>query len=391
MMPCGSHRNSAALWVLYTLVTAGTATHSCCPTYCKGEPSSWAAFDTVDSLKFCDRQLMLDISSQDLLNAASTSVKVRACTVFDDEDSSSEGMNRLQKRNGTLNLCMTSASPISASIEVGLSGNGSDFTDVTVSTLAQISRYLSKSCELKKVFSYTTGAIIGVFSGEAVDNGGSIPALLAEAIALTNGTNGAPQTMYIQRCVQEGNSEHILGVALDNSGNLPWVESVVKSWSNGTCLNATASLTGNYSIPEVSNITMCEYSHPAVILPNITSGNTASSSSSISGSGIPSTSSFVPPETSSSTESSTSSGSTLSSTPTSFSSVTSGPTTATAQSAGTAVYTTPPGPTQTGIASNCDAFAEPEAGQGCYDFAAAYGITLDELYAWNPAIGSCEK
>lgn len=305
MMPCCSQSYSAALWVLYTLVTSGTATRSYCPTYCKGEPSSWAVYDTVNSLKSCDQQVLLDIPSRNPLNAAFTPVDVRACTVFDDEDTSLEGMDGFKKRDATLDLCVTSASSISASIEVGFSGNGSDFTDVTASTLAQIATYLSASCELKKVFSYTTGAIVGVFSGEAVDNGGSIPALMAEAIALANGTNGAPQTMYIQRCVREGSSEHILGVAMDNSGNLPWVESAVISWSNGTCLNATASFTGNYSTPEVSNITMYEYSHPAFVLPNITSGDTASSSSSISGTGVSFTSSSVSLGASSSTESST--------------------------------------------------------------------------------------
>lgn len=30
---------------------------------------------------------------------------------------------------------------------------------------------------------------------------------------------------------------------------------------------------------------------------------------------------------------------------------------------------------------------EAQPGDGCYDIAAEYGVTLDEVYAWNPAVG----
>jgi LysM repeat protein len=48
-----------------------------------------------------------------------------------------------------------------------------------------------------------------------------------------------------------------------------------------------------------------------------------------------------------------------------------------------------PTPTQTGMVSGCTVFYEAESGDGCYDIAAAYGITLDQFYAWNPAVGAC--
>ncbi|KAI8631442.1 hypothetical protein F5Y19DRAFT_473115 [Xylariaceae sp. FL1651] len=48
----------------------------------------------------------------------------------------------------------------------------------------------------------------------------------------------------------------------------------------------------------------------------------------------------------------------------------------------------PPGPVQTGIAAACDQFAQPAAGTGCFDFAAAHGITTGQLYAWNPVLGA---
>ncbi|KAI0191405.1 hypothetical protein EV127DRAFT_338251 [Xylaria flabelliformis] len=47
-----------------------------------------------------------------------------------------------------------------------------------------------------------------------------------------------------------------------------------------------------------------------------------------------------------------------------------------------------PMPVQTGIASNCNLFYEVQPGDVCTDIAAAYGISLQNFYAWNPAVGS---
>jgi LysM repeat protein len=58
-----------------------------------------------------------------------------------------------------------------------------------------------------------------------------------------------------------------------------------------------------------------------------------------------------------------------------------------ATTSATSITTTTP--IQTGMASGCMVFYEANPGDGCYDITAAYGITLDEFYAWNPAVGAC--
>ena len=46
-----------------------------------------------------------------------------------------------------------------------------------------------------------------------------------------------------------------------------------------------------------------------------------------------------------------------------------------------------PGPTQSGIAPNCNKYVQAQSGNNCYDFAVAQGITPDRLYAWNTILG----
>ncbi|KAK8091448.1 LysM domain-containing protein [Apiospora hydei] len=63
--------------------------------------------------------------------------------------------------------------------------------------------------------------------------------------------------------------------------------------------------------------------------------------------------------------------------------------TTTTTTAGNGIST--PTPTQAGMAGNCDAFYLVQSGDNCAAIASSHGISLPDLYAWNPAIGSgCE-
>lgn len=45
----------------------------------------------------------------------------------------------------------------------------------------------------------------------------------------------------------------------------------------------------------------------------------------------------------------------------------------------TGAYATPPAPTQTSIIPSCNLYAIAQNGDGCYQFAARYGLTLTQL------------
>lgn len=45
-----------------------------------------------------------------------------------------------------------------------------------------------------------------------------------------------------------------------------------------------------------------------------------------------------------------------------------------------------PSPVQPGIASNCDDYYFVQSGDGCWAISNTYGISLDDFYAWNPAV-----
>ncbi|KAK4210757.1 carbohydrate-binding module family 50 protein [Rhypophila decipiens] len=68
------------------------------------------------------------------------------------------------------------------------------------------------------------------------------------------------------------------------------------------------------------------------------------------------------------------------------------PTSTSATKTSTAVATTtkvtPPGPTQTGIAANCNKYAKANSGEFCSAFATRVGISEANLYKWNTVLGT---
>ncbi|KAK5996644.1 LysM domain-containing protein [Cladobotryum mycophilum] len=65
------------------------------------------------------------------------------------------------------------------------------------------------------------------------------------------------------------------------------------------------------------------------------------------------------------------------------------PTTTTTSS--TPTGSPPPAETQTGASKDCKAWHVVKTGDGCYDIAHPYSISLDDFYKWNPGVGSnCE-
>ena len=50
-----------------------------------------------------------------------------------------------------------------------------------------------------------------------------------------------------------------------------------------------------------------------------------------------------------------------------------------------------PTPIQNGMIGSCNKFYLVKTDDGCYDIAAANGVTLEQFYEWNPSVGECKN
>lgn len=57
-------------------------------------------------------------------------------------------------------------------------------------------------------------------------------------------------------------------------------------------------------------------------------------------------------------------------------------------SSSTSTKVAPPRPTQSGTAANCNRYYVVQSGDSCAGVESKYSITFNQLYTWNPSIGS---
>jgi hypothetical protein len=252
---------------------------SLCPAVCAGTSESWSAYSRTASLEECDHTMLLDFAIHNPLDDPATTVKIHACTVPDSHrailGASQVPRHRYTSRasknttNSTkpTSLCFVSSTSTATPLEVSMAGDGSNFTYTTAAALVSISNYMGNSCNLKQTISFDTGSIVGVYAGAAIDNTASVPRLMAKTINLINGTDGAPETMFVQRCIKEGSSTHTIGIAINNGGDFSWVQQAIRTWSNGDCLSAISGSVQS----TLDGTQVYEYTHPAITLPSLNS------------------------------------------------------------------------------------------------------------------------
>ena len=256
-----------------------------CPVDCDDELKSWTIYTDAKRLGNCNRPMLLDFGIHNSQAGSSDPVEVRACMVNSairsTESRPRKHESTISSRHvaGSPDLCVANATAASTALDVGMAGNGSEFTWAALDALVNMRGYMSVSCDLKNTFSYGAGPLLGVFSGAAIDNTGTVWSIFTKAIDLVNRTTGAPETMFVQRCIVEESSAYTFGIAMDTAGNLTWVQQAVNSWDMGLCLNSTSDFVST----TVHNATIFEYSHPAVTLSNITSITDVTDGSSNSG------------------------------------------------------------------------------------------------------------
>ncbi|KFY18212.1 hypothetical protein V492_00069 [Pseudogymnoascus sp. VKM F-4246] len=223
-----------------------------CPAACGPSlhPDDWTVYHSAERLAACEEPMLLDFNVYNPIDDHTTDVTIRACTAGDSNSNinsflkappiDSKANGRIVRRNESLLHYQSSdAIEIKETIEVASwgSGNSSKTADITAAA-QQIQRYLedSSAADTTILFGYARGTLIGVYSGSKMENKGAASVVLQKFIDHVE-TEGFPEHQVVQLCGGDRDSDYVLGIVADTSGNFSLAQKAVTTWITANCVN----------------------------------------------------------------------------------------------------------------------------------------------------------
>lgn len=206
-----------------------------CPASCSDlKPERWNVYSSFERLQRCDQPVLFDFAIYTPIQPGD-STKVRACTLSDETESTSEeDEQRAAKRANP--ICLSTASESKTTLQLGRQGSADSKADETIATLEHLqSRFGEEaSCDTSIFFGYANGTVAGVYIGSAFSKA-SASSVLGGIVANVK-ADGSSSSMTSQLCDDDRNANHILGVAIDTTGDLAKVQEKIVSWADGGCV-----------------------------------------------------------------------------------------------------------------------------------------------------------
>jgi chitinase len=109
-----------------------------------------------------------------------------------------------------------------------------------VAAAEQVLQYLGKreaGCKSTVAFASSGNAVVGVFAGAQLQAQGLAESVLRSFIDQIH-KDGISDSTLVQFCGSELGSDYMLGVVLNANSSLPYVQSTIRSWSDGKCVTA---------------------------------------------------------------------------------------------------------------------------------------------------------
>lgn len=218
-----------------------------CPAAClDSQPSNWTVYSSVDRLALCGQPMLFGLSIHTPVDSPNSVIKLSACTAGEPENAkstanalfaASESVDADENTKRSETGCLSDATETKLSLEFAQQGSGGANDDGIVATLEHLQEYFSSNtgCNSSLMLAYSNGTFAGVYAGPSFGKR-SVSTVIKRLLDQIM-TGGSADTMVAQLCGNERNSNHVLGVAIDTTGNLATVQSALKSWSKAECIS----------------------------------------------------------------------------------------------------------------------------------------------------------
>ncbi|KAL2860831.1 uncharacterized protein BJX67DRAFT_386278 [Aspergillus lucknowensis] len=230
-----------------------------CPAACgDNKPDNWTVYSAVDRLRYCPEPMLFDLAINNPVDAPDAFVKIRACTAGEPENANTTanalylalaeedtGASTNSKRD--VGECLSaSARDDKLSLQFGQRGAASQ-VDAAVAALEHLQLFMENdsNCDTPVLLAYSNGTVAGIYLGPAF--GRATATSVLERLEKQVRENGVGERALVQLCGVNRNAHHVLGVALDTTGDVAGVQKLLSTWSKAECagdLDETAEWDG---------------------------------------------------------------------------------------------------------------------------------------------------
>lgn len=213
-----------------------------CPARCSdagNNPSNWTVYHDAGRLAWCNETMLLDFAIYNPLEDPETQISIRSCSA----DANTNA-------NGTPNRLRSDVSCVPAKNEVEVkaslqmtwtnSPNQGNAVEVVAAALQMLS-YLAQTdagCDSTTVFASSGHATMGLYSGSQIQAQGISKVVLQQFIDQVQ-SQGIFDSLLVQLCGSDDRgADFALGIVANTNASLAFVQSAVKTWSDGKCVHA---------------------------------------------------------------------------------------------------------------------------------------------------------
>ncbi|KAH8892724.1 glycoside hydrolase, partial [Thozetella sp. PMI_491] len=192
------------------------------------DPQTWIVYNSARQLQTCNQSMLLDFALYAPLDSPNTIVKLRACTV-------SSGNVTVKATDSGSSCSLDTAKEAKIGLDYSSRGTSPTRGDDAIAVLDRLHDYFedANNCQNPFMFAYFNNTVAGIYIGKSF--GWPTVSSVVDGLKSKMAADGTPESLVSQICGDERNAHHVVGIAIDTTGNLAAVQSAVKSWKDGGC------------------------------------------------------------------------------------------------------------------------------------------------------------
>ncbi|KAI4700360.1 hypothetical protein J4E89_011002 [Alternaria sp. Ai002NY15] len=202
--------------------------------------AEWFLYPDIGRLAACNETMLIDMVVQNAEADLRENVVTRACTA----DYVSVARSFFEPDGEKASLCTTAnrvLEDVSIYMHQPTTGNDAYSSSHLLSAGRQVINHLAlqtPSCSHSVMeFAYSQSSAIGVYAGAEVHQHG-LTAEVLNKFLLHVQNQGLSKTTVVQLCAAEGRgADYSVGIVATSAKNLPFVQTAVKTWSDGECVS----------------------------------------------------------------------------------------------------------------------------------------------------------